>query len=316
MKIAGRIITEYDIKLLNVFKSVVENGGFAAAEDELGLTRSTISIHMNNLETRLRLTLCQRGRGGFVLTPDGQQVYQASLTLFDALSDFSNSVSQLSQQVSGSIVILHSDILDQTRSRLLADVVALINQKAPELQISVDGDRIENIERALIKDKAHVGLFPDYRRMAGLRYKPAFDEQIFLCCSQHHPLFNVHEAEVHDDTLQQYSAVVPGVEISQAGRVQVKKLNPGATAYQFDSRKALIASGKYIGYLPQSYIEKELCEGSFKVLSANRYYYHFSQSVVHKEVPAEPKKVKLFLELLDQCAKAYPEIRDSAAEAD
>ena len=47
MKIAGRIITEYDIKLLNVFKSVVENGGFAAAEDELGLTRSTISIHMN-----------------------------------------------------------------------------------------------------------------------------------------------------------------------------------------------------------------------------------------------------------------------------
>ena len=270
----------------------------------------------NNLEARLRLTLCQRGRGGFVLTPDGRQVYQASLTLFDALSDFSNSVSQLSQQVSGSIVILHSDILDQTRSRLLADVVALINQKAPELQISVDGDRIENIERALIKDKAHVGLFPDYRRMAGLRYTPAFDEQIFLCCSQQHPLFNAPETEINDDTLQHYPAVVPGVEISQAGRVQVKKLNPGATAYQFDSRKALIASGKYIGYLPQSYIEKELREGSFKVLSANRYYYHFSQSVVHKEVPAEPKKVKLFLELLDKCAKAYPEIRDSAAGTD
>ena len=308
MKIAGRIITEYDIKLLSVFKSVVENGGFAAAEDELGLTRSTISIHMNNLETRLRLTLCQRGRGGFVLTPDGRQVYQSSLILFDALSDFSNAVSQLSHQVSGSLVVLHSDILDQTRSRLLADVVALMHEKAPELRIALDGDRIENIERALIKDKAHVGLFPDYRRMAGLRYRPAFDEQIFLCCSEQHPLFYVHEAEVNDDTLQQYLAVVPGVEISQAGRVQVKKLKPGATAYQFDSRKALIASGKFIGSLPQSYIEKELREGTFKVLSASQYYYHFSQSVVHKEIPAEPKKVQLFLEVLDKCAKAYPEI--------
>ncbi len=312
MKIAGRVITEYDIKLLNVFKSVVENGGFAAAEDELGLTRSTISIHMNNLETRLRLTLCQRGRGGFVLTPDGRQVYQASLTLFDALSDFSNSVSQLSQQVSGSLVILHSDILDQTRSRLLADIVAQISERAPELKLTVDGDRIENIERALIKDKAHVGLFPDYRRMAGLRYKPAFDEQIFLCCSAEHPLFNVDESDINDDTLLEHQAVVPGVEISQAGRAQVKKLTPGATAYQFDSRKALIASGKYIGYLPQSHIEKDLRDGRFRVLSASRYVYHFSQSVVHKEVPAEPKKVKLFLELLEQCVQDYLEIRDSS----
>ena len=125
----------------------------------------------------------------------------------------------------------------------------------------------------------------------------------------------MNEANISDSTLQQYPAVVPGVEISQAGRLQVKKLNPGATAYQFDSRKALIASGKFIGYLPRSYIEKELADNTFKVLSANRYFYPFSQSVVHKEVPAEPKKVKLFLELLDECAKAYPEIRDSAAGA-
>lgn len=313
MKIAGRIITEYDIKLLNVFKSVVENGGFAAAEMELGLTRSTISIHMSSLETRLRLTLCQRGRGGFALTPDGRQVYHASLTLFDAMNDFSNSVSQLSQQLSGNLVVLHSDILDQTRSQLLAQLVAKINESSPDLRITIDGDRIENIERALIKDKAHVGLFPDYRRMSGLRYKPAFDEQIFLCCSHKHPLFEVNEADINDNTLQLYPAVVPGVEISPAGRVEVKKLNAGATAYQFDSRKALIASGKYIGYLPQSYFENELLSGTFKVLCAQRYYYHFSQSVVHKEVPAEPKKVTLFLDLLDECAKAYPEIRDSAA---
>lgn len=305
MKIAGRIITEYDIKLLNVFKSVVENGGFAAAEDELGLTRSTISIHMNNLESRLKLTLCQRGRGGFVMTPDGRQVYQAFLTLFDALGDFSSSVSQLSKQVRGSLVIQHSDILDHTRSRLLSNVIGLLDEKAPELSISLDGNRIENIERALLKDKAHIGLFPDYRRMAGLNYKSAFEEKIYLCCGQLHPLFEIDEKYITDDTLKKYLAVVPGVEISQAGRLQIRKLNPGAVAYQFDSRKALINSGKFIGYLPKSYIEADVLAGSLRILSANRYYYHFAQAVVHKQVPTEPKKVKLFLDVLDSCIKNF-----------
>ncbi|GGW91050.1 LysR family transcriptional regulator [Alteromonas halophila] len=300
MKIAGRAITEYDLKLLKVFKSVVENGGFAAAEDELGITRSTISVHMSNLETRMRLTLCHRGRGGFVLTPDGQTVYQACLPLFSALGDFSHAVSQLSDEISGPLVVLHADVLDEARHALLARTVDTLLQQAPRLTLTLDGDRIENIEQALLKDKAHVGIFPGYRKMAGLSYSDTLQEPIYLCCAQHHPLFSVPDEQISDSLIATHAAVVPGVEISQAGREQLKKLKAGAHAYQFDSRKALIASGRFIGYLPGSHVQKEVTDGTFRLLQPARYQYNFAQSLVHKQVPAEPKKITLFRDALNR----------------
>ena len=46
-------VADYEIRLLKVFKAVVECGGFAAAETELNIGRSTISTHVANLEQRL-----------------------------------------------------------------------------------------------------------------------------------------------------------------------------------------------------------------------------------------------------------------------
>ena len=48
-------VTEYDLRLLRIFLSVVEHGGFSAAENALGITRSTISVHMSSLEARMNL---------------------------------------------------------------------------------------------------------------------------------------------------------------------------------------------------------------------------------------------------------------------
>lgn len=63
-------IADIDLRLLRVFRAVVESGGFAAAELELNVGRSVISRHIKDLETRLGLALCRRGRGGFALTPE------------------------------------------------------------------------------------------------------------------------------------------------------------------------------------------------------------------------------------------------------
>ena len=58
-------VADMDLRLLQVFKSVVECGGMAAAELELNIGTSTVSRHVKDLEARLGLTLCRRGRAGF-----------------------------------------------------------------------------------------------------------------------------------------------------------------------------------------------------------------------------------------------------------
>jgi len=96
-----RPVSEYDLRLLRIFKVVVECGGFAKAEPVLNITRSTISVHISNLESRMKFKLAKRGRGGFALTEQGKVVYEASLKLFDTLNGFSVLISSLDVEVSG-----------------------------------------------------------------------------------------------------------------------------------------------------------------------------------------------------------------------
>ncbi|MFT4942185.1 MAG: DNA-binding transcriptional LysR family regulator, partial [Paraglaciecola sp.] len=259
--IIPKSITEYDLRLLRIFIFVVEHGGFAAAENALGITRSTISVHMSNLETRMKLKLCLRGRGGFSLTEDGQSVYRAVINLFDSLNDFSLLVGTLSKELSGELVILCADQLDEQKQLKLARIIEFIHKSSPNLHVVLDGDSISNIEKLLLRDKAHIGIFPGYQQVESLNYVPLFSESIYLCCGKKHKFFNKVDSEISNKDLASVAAIHPGIDIDMAGRAQLQQLNLCAKAYQFDTRKAMILSGQYLGFMPQSYIQQELSQG-------------------------------------------------------
>ncbi|RBW46804.1 LysR family transcriptional regulator [Psychromonas sp. B3M02] len=286
-------IAEYDLRLLRIFVSVVENGGFSAAESALGITRSTISIHMSNLEERMKLKLCLRGRGGFALTEDGHTVYRAVINLFDSLNDFSLLVGSLSKELSGELIILCADQLNQATQNKLSEVIKIIHQDSPSLHLVLDSEPIANIEKALLKDKAHIGLFPGYQQIEGLSYQHITNEAVYLCCSKHHPFFNKVDTVISETDLAEVAAIHPGVDIEPSGSEQLKKLNLMAKSYQFDTRKAMIMSGSYIGFMPQSYIQEELNKGEMRIIRPNEITYQFNLSLVTKKTPREANKVEL-----------------------
>jgi len=286
-------IAEYDLRLLRIFVSVVEHGGFSAAEKALGITRSTISVHMSNLETRMKLKLCMRGRGGFSLTEEGQLVYRAVINLFDSLNDFSLMVGTLGKELSGEIVILCADQLDKNKQNKLAHAIEMVHEKAPNLHITLDGDSIANIEKLLLKDKAHMGIFPDFQKIEGLKYTPLTSEPIYLCCGKKHTFFNQVDTAITLEDLASAQSIHPGIDIEKNGREQLKKLNLNAKAYQFDMRKTMILSGQYLGYMPQSYIQQELNAGELRIIQPSTLTYQFDLSLVNKKMPIEPNKVEL-----------------------
>lgn len=295
-------VTEYDLRLLRIFKAVVENGGFSAAENELGITRSTISVHMSSLESRMKLKLCLRGRGGFSLTEDGQAVYYGAISLFDSLNDFSLLVSSLNSELSGELVILCADQLDVAKQQKLAQVIQTVHDKYPDLHLVLDGDSIHNIEKLLLKDKAHIGLFPSYQETEGLCYDTIYSEPIYLCCSKQHEFFSQVDTAISEESLASAPAIHPGIDIDSSGREQLKKLNLSAKAYQFDTRKAMVMSGRYIGYLPRSSIQQELNNGEIRIIQPSSLTYEFNLSMVYKKHPRETNKVEL---LKKAFAKAF-----------
>jgi DNA-binding transcriptional LysR family regulator len=286
-------VTEYDLRLLRIFKTVVENGGFSSAENDLGITRSTISVHMSNLESRMKLKLCQRGRGGFSLTEAGQEVYHGTIRLFDSLGDFALMVSSLSKEISGELVILCSDQLNLEKQKQLAEVVKYVHDHSPKLHLTLDGESIRNIEQSLLRDKAHIGIFPGYHQVQGLHYEQVLSEPMSLCCSQNHPFFKLSDPQIGEEELLQAQTIHPGIDIDTTGREQLKKLSLCAKAYQFDTRKIMILSGRYIGYLPQSYIKQELNNGEMRIIHENTMSYEFALSIVYKIAPREVNKIEL-----------------------
>ena len=94
-------VSDADLRLLRIYKTVVESGGFSAAEVELNISRAAISISMADLETRLGFRLCQRGRSGFSLTEEGSKVYQYTLQLLSSIEDFRTQINGLHEKLKG-----------------------------------------------------------------------------------------------------------------------------------------------------------------------------------------------------------------------
>jgi DNA-binding transcriptional LysR family regulator len=81
-------VSDIDLRLLRVFRIVVERGGFAQAEAELNVSRAAISLSMADLEKRLGLRLCRRGRAGFALTDEGRRVYDSLVRGLTSVENF------------------------------------------------------------------------------------------------------------------------------------------------------------------------------------------------------------------------------------
>jgi len=182
-------ISDMDLRLLRVFRSVVECGGMAAAELELNIATSTISRHVKDLETRLGLTLCRRGRGGFALTPEGERIHAETLRLLAATDGFRASVDDIHQRMGGE---LHLAVFDKTASNpeaRIAQAVALFRAQAPEVALNLHVGSLNLIERGVMDGQFQLGIIPEHRRSDSLAYDELFGETMLLYCGAAHPLF-------------------------------------------------------------------------------------------------------------------------------
>lgn len=293
-------IADFDLRLLKIFKTVVECGGFAAAETELNVSRSTISIHMANLESRLGLKLCQRGRSGFVLSEEGQQVYQAVNRLLEQLEDFRSSLNALHVQLGGELRILTSDALVLDPRCPLVPVMQEFVQQAPQVRLALDIEAMGEIERRVLAEEIHLGIIPFHRELAGLDYLPLYEEACYLYCGARHPLF----AETDEAAL---AAALPGCRLAHAElqvHPEISRQLAGfqrlGKAYYYESRAALLLSGGYLGFLPESYAAPLVAAGQLRALLPDQHHYSLGVVAISKRHARSHRPRDRFLGLLRQ----------------
>jgi LysR family transcriptional regulator, transcriptional activator for bauABCD operon len=263
-----RKLSDVDLRLLRVFRTVVECGGFSAAETELNIQRSTISTHMADLESRLGCRLCRRGRAGFALTDSGRVVYEAVVQLFSSIDHFNGQIESAAGEPGGHLNI---GIVDNTVSDSRAGIVealARLKTRAPGAHIAMRVTSPTEIERELLDGQLHVGVAPFVHPLPGLHYAPLYQECNSLYCARGHELF----ASGNEATMQQVLAcdyVARGYEGGVEIRTRHLPFRAMATARSMEGAATLILTGKYLGYLPVHYALHWVNQGLMRILVAD-----------------------------------------------
>jgi len=291
-------LSDLDIRLLRVFRAVVECGGMAAAELELNIGRSTISRHVKDLETRLGLTLCHRGRGGFALTAEGQAVYDATLRLVAALDGFRSDVDDLHHRLAGTLVLALFDKTVTNEASHLHEALGAFHDAAPDVSIEMHVHGINTIERGVLDGQYQVGIIPAHRPSTALDYLPLFDERMDLYVAPGHPLFATDGSDTDDEAIRRHAYAGLGYHSPNMEKSHAMRLRRHATAYDQEAVAMLVRSGRYLGYLPDHYARTFVERGQMRRLDNPRFHYDVEFAAIVRHAPKPSRMVQTFLDCL------------------
>ena len=131
------------IKAMQVFVRCVERGSFSAVAREFDTTQPSISKLIAALEKHLGGSLLERGTRGVRLTAQGQQFFERSKDIVDAVAAAEQGFGALRDRVSGSVRISAS--LPFGRLQLMPHLPALM-RRYPQLEIDLQlNDRIVDL---------------------------------------------------------------------------------------------------------------------------------------------------------------------------
>lgn len=292
-------LSDIDLRLLKIFIGVAQSGGFAAAEIELNINRSTISIHISNLEARLGMRLCQRSRGrsDFSLTPQGEQVYQATKEMLEYLDGYRNQINAIQSQLTGRLKIaLPDDWLEMSEACFdLAPVIARFKEVAPRVDLQIVTRAPNEVDFDILNGKADLGINTVHIKRPGLEYKPIFEHQSFLFCGPDHPLYEYTEESITEEEITNHDLAASSYKVQPSTYDLISMFDNHAEADHMEGCLLLILSGKYLGFLPDYYAKAMTAKYQLRRLLPDRFNYSAENALIIKNGAHSNAVVNIFL---------------------
>lgn len=144
-----------DLRYLQTFRAIVEEGGFSKAAKKLKYTQSTITFHVNQLERELSATLFEKSGRRMVLTKAGEAFIPYVNEVFAALDRMQNYQTDLAAYKGELTIGAPESILCFILPRLLK----VFHGKAPKVKLYLRSMTSGHILQALKDDRLDVGFY-------------------------------------------------------------------------------------------------------------------------------------------------------------
>lgn len=256
-------ISDYSLRNLRTFCAVVEHGGFGGAQAVLGASQSVISTHLKDLEIKLGLTLCQRGRSGFAMTEKGEEVYSEAKRLLAAVETCQANLGMLRQVLTGHLRLGIVDSEADNPDLPLHRAIRRFRSDAGDVRLTLEVGTPEFLGKALQTGDIHAAIGPFPKRQQNIVYTPFYVEEHGLFCGRTHALFDcVPETVSLADVAACPLAVRPYLQ--RAELAGLPDALATASVSNMEAQAILINSGCYLGWLPVHFARKWVAQGEMR----------------------------------------------------
>lgn len=181
MQINARISVPH----LRAAAALADSGSFTAAAQLLGLSQSSLSRKIGELERMLRTQLFERTTRSVRVTAGGRAMLEQIRAI---LASFDHGMRQLERQSSGEQGVVTIGCLPSIAATYLPGFIRDFSREYPEVRIEVRDALNDQVAEQVFAGEVDFGVVAGNTRNAGLRYERVGADQFFCALPKGHHL--------------------------------------------------------------------------------------------------------------------------------
>lgn len=288
-----------NIETFQVFCDLVETTSFSEAAEKNGISQSAVSQQMRALEDRYGVTLVERGRRNFAVTPEGEVFLKAARNILDAYHGIEQELGAMRDVVAGKLTIA---TVYSIGFHELPPYVEKFRDRFPEVDLQVHYRRSNQVYADVSENNADLGLVAYPQEKKGVEIEPAWKDRLVIICPPGHPLAKRKSLELKGIDGQRFISFEPDLPtrkaidgmFSQAG-IAVKEV------VEFDNietvkRGVLIENA--ISIVPSESVRSEVDGGTLVQIPIDGKFVWRPLGIVRRRTKAITPAMREMIEIL------------------
>ncbi len=250
------------IETFKVFCDLAETGSFSKAAILNSITQSAVSQQIRALENRFRVTLVERGRKNFSLTPEGLAFLDASKEILDVYNHLGDRLHELRNVMAGEVRIasIYSIGLHE-----LPPILKAFRQNHPDVELHVEYRRSNQVYAEVQAGEVDFGLVSFPVQRTGLQVEIFAEDELVVIVHPNHPLASRESVALPDLNGEKFIAFEPDLPTRKVIDRHLRECRVSIEhTMEFDNietvkRAVEIESG--VSIVPKNTIRQEVASG-------------------------------------------------------
>ncbi len=286
-----------DFASLQIFKTVVEEGGIIAAARKLHRVQSSVTVRIKQLEASLGVELFIREKRRLKLSPAGE-----------IFLDYVEQLLRLSDQARQAVLgdspqgVLRIGTLESTAASRLPPLLSHYHEKYPAVRVELATNTTDALVEGVIGRQFEAAFVAGRAEATGLQALAAFDEELVIAAPRSHPEIGCAQ-DVRTDTIISFPAGCAYRRLLQSwladGDVAPEKV---LELSSYHAIVACVASGTGIAIVPRSVLDTVRVSESIAVYPVSEEPVHLKTYLVWRKGETSPALRALRAEVSESSA--------------